>query len=110
MTIIVGAVALLLWSVGLAFLRLWIKNDNISQAVPALIILAAGTLVLLSHRISIDLLYGLGKLNALAVFAMIEGVFVLGFSLGLSYLYGMTGVALGVLVPLALVRGAVQTI
>lgn len=109
-TITAGALALLLWSVGPSFLQLWTKNDNINQAVPALVILVAGALILLSHRISIDLLYGLGKQKKLAALAMIEGILVLGLSLGLSSRYGITGIAVAVSVSLILVRGVIQTI
>ena len=109
-TIVAGAVALLLWSVGPSFLLLWVKNDNIKQVVPALMVLTGATLVFVSHRISAELLYGLGKQKKLAVFAVIEGVSVFGLSLGLSYTYGMTGVAIGVAVPLIFVRGIIQII
>lgn len=108
--IIAGAVALLLWVVGPSFLRLWIKNDNISQVFPALVIIAAGALVWLSNRLSMELLYSLGKQTKLAVFSIIEGISVIGLSIALSYKYGITGVAIGASAPLILVRGVVQTI
>lgn len=109
-TCVAGMVALLLWSVGPSFLRLWIKNDSIKQAFPALIILSAGMLIAASHRISIDLLYGLEKQKYLATLALIEGISVCGLSLALSYRYGMTGVAVGASLPPILVRGLAQTI
>lgn len=109
-TIVAGAVALLLWSVGPSFLRLWVKDDNINLAIPTLIILAAGTLVLLSHYTSIYLLYGFGQQKKIAALAIIEGISVFAISLVLSRKYGMTGVAVGVAVPLVLVRGIIQTI
>ena len=106
--IIAGGLGLLLWTVGPSFLCVWIKNDNIRQAIPALMILTIGTLVFVSHGLSIHLLYGLEKQKKLAIFSMIEGISVLVFSLILSYKYGMTGVAVGVSVPLVLIRGIVQ--
>jgi O-antigen/teichoic acid export membrane protein len=108
--IIAGVFALLLWIVGPPFLKLWVKNENINRVIPALTILVAGMLVLLSHYTSTDLLFSLGQQRKLAVLSMIEGIFVLGLSLVLSYEYGMTGVAVGVSIPLILIRGVVQTI
>ncbi|MHC4593831.1 MAG: oligosaccharide flippase family protein [Planctomycetota bacterium] len=108
--IVAGAIALLLWVVGPSFLRLWIKNDNINQAVPALIILAAGAFVLLSHRVSAALLFGFGKQKTIAAFQVIEGIFIFALSLALSYKYGITGVAVGIAVPLILIRGVFQTV
>jgi O-antigen/teichoic acid export membrane protein len=108
--IVAGAIALLLWVVGPSFLRLWLKNDNINQAVPALIILAAGTLVVLSHRVSVALMFGFGKQKTIATFMVIEGIFIFGLSLALSYKYGITGVAVGIAVPLILIRGVFQTV
>jgi len=109
-TCVAGVVALLLWSVGPSFMSLWIKNNGIRQAFPALIILTAGMLVFASHQISGFLLYGLGKQKYISMFSMIEGVSVCGLSLALSYRYGMTGVAIGASVPPVFVRGVVQTI
>ena len=108
--IVAGAIALLLWVVGPSFLRLWIKSDNINQAVPALIILAAGAFVLLSHRVSAALLFGFGKQKTIAAFQVIEGIFIFGLSLALSYKYGITGVAVGIAVPFILIRGVFQTV
>lgn len=107
-TILASAIAMLIWAVGPSFLRLWISK-NFDEAVPALIILASGTLVLLSHRMSIDLLYGLGKQVYIATVDIIEGVAVFVLCLILSFKYGLTGVAIGVSVPIILIRGLVQT-
>ena len=62
----------------------------------------------LSHRISVDLLFGLGEQKKLAVFSIIEAIAVIGMSVVLSYKYGLTGVAIGAMVPIALVRGIWQ--
>ena len=110
MAIISGSIALLIWAVGPSFLNLWAKNEQIRQVFPALIIIAAGALVWLSHRLSMELLYGLGKQKNLAAFSVAEGVCVTGLSLALSYKYGLTGVAVGASVPLMLVRGVIQSI
>jgi O-antigen/teichoic acid export membrane protein len=107
-TIIAGAGALLLWSVGASFLKLWVKTDGIVQIFPALKVLAAGMLVFASHRMSVDLLFGLGKQKIIAMFAMCEGICVFGLALVLSYRYGMTGVAVGISAPFVLIRGVVQ--
>jgi len=83
--IIAGAAAFLLWIVGPSFLGLWVKNDKVSQVFPALIVITAGALVWLSHRLSMELLYSLGKQRKLAVFSIIEGISVVGLSIALSY-------------------------
>jgi hypothetical protein len=67
-------------------------------------------LVFVSHRISIDMLYGLGYVNKIAAFSLIEGVGVLALSIFMAYRYGMTGVAFGIAVPLIVVRGVIQTV
>jgi O-antigen/teichoic acid export membrane protein len=103
-----GAIALLLWVLGPSFLLLWLKNDNIRQSFLALTILSAGNLIFLSHRISVDLLFGLGKQKELAVFSIIEAIGVFAACIVLSYRYGLTGVAIGAVVPIALVRGLGQ--
>jgi O-antigen/teichoic acid export membrane protein len=107
-TIAAGAIALLLWVLGPSFLLLWLKDDNIRRSFLALMILSAGNVVFLSHRISVDLLFGLGKQKELAVFAIIEAIAVFTLCVVLSYKYGLTGVAVGAAVPIALVRGIVQ--
>lgn len=107
-TIAAGAIALLLWVFGPSFLLLWLKDDNIKQSFFALAILAGGNMVFLSHRISVDLLFGLGKQKELAVFAIIEAMAVFTLCVGLSHKYGLTGIAIGAAVPIALVRGVGQ--
>jgi O-antigen/teichoic acid export membrane protein len=109
MAIMCGAIAVLIWAVGPSFPRLWIKNEKVSQIFPALIVVAAGALVWLSHRLSTELLYSLEKQKKLAVFSVVEGISVFGLSLALSYKYGMTGVAIGASVLLILVPGIIQT-
>lgn len=106
--IFAGGIAALIWTVGPSFLRLWL-NESFSQATPALIVLTTGAMVLLSHRMSIDLLYGLGKQNYIAAIGLIEGIAVVGISLTLSFKYGFTGIAIGVAVPLIVVRAIFQT-
>ncbi len=103
-----GAIALLLWVLGPPFLLLWLKDSNIRQSFFALAILSGGNLVFLSHRISVDLLFGLGKQKELAVFSIIEAIAVFASCVALSYKYGLTGVAIGASVPIALVRGIGQ--
>ena len=107
-TILLAGVALLIFTVGPSFLRLWL-DKSFGQAAPALIILTAGSMVFLSHNMSINLLYGLGKEAYIGVIAIIEGIAVFGLCLALSFKYGITGVAIGVAVPLIVIRGFFQT-
>lgn len=106
-TVFAGLVATGIWTVGPSFVRLWMDKD-FSPAVPALMILTGGAFVLLSHRMSIDLLYGLGRQNYIATIGVIEGFAVVVLSLLLSFKYGLSGVALGVAVPMIIVRAILQ--
>jgi O-antigen/teichoic acid export membrane protein len=83
-------------------------GKNYELSVPTLMILTSGTFVLLSHRMSVDLLYGLGRQNFVAGIYSIESIAVFGLSLLLSFKYGLAGVALGVSVPMIIVRAVFQ--
>ena len=106
-TIFAALLGILLWTAGPAFIHLWLKKDY-AQVTAVLAIMTASTLVLTSNRLSIDLLYGLGRQNMLAVFSIIEGVGVLILSLAFSYKLGIIGVAIGAGIPIVLMRGIVQ--
>lgn len=109
-TIVTGAIAVLTLSLGQSFLRLWLKENFNQQTVTALMILIGGALVLLSHRMSVDLMYGLGKQVYIGVIDIIEGVAVFVLCLILAYKYGLTGVAIGASIPVVLMRITVQIV
>ena len=79
-----------------------------AEAIPALFILSAGNVVFLSHRISWDLLFGLGHQRKLVLFEAIEAVTVCGLSFFLSQSMGITGVAVAIVLPIVFVRGLFQ--
>ncbi|MDO8302824.1 MAG: oligosaccharide flippase family protein [Sedimentisphaerales bacterium] len=110
-TIFTGLVGVVLWTLGPAFMRLWLQKD-FSSAVPTLMVLIGGMLVLGSNRMVIDMLYGLGKQHVLAVFSVIEGTATIILSIGLAFVlpaeHKMLGVAAGMCVPVAIMRGIVQ--
>jgi O-antigen/teichoic acid export membrane protein len=106
-TIFTGLIAVFLWALGPAFMKVVFDKD-LSSMVPVLAVLVGGMLVLGSNRMVIDLLYGLGKQRALAWFAMCEGISVLALSLGLVQSVGILGVAIGTSAPVIVMRGIVQ--
>ena len=106
-TIFAGLIAIMIWTCGASFVYLWLKKD-FELLFPVLAIMTAGTLVLTSNRMSIDLLYGLGRQNALAVFSVLEGTAVVLCSIAGAMKFGVIGIALGVSVPVAIIRGIVQ--
>jgi O-antigen/teichoic acid export membrane protein len=107
--ILASGVALLLWVIGPAFLQLWTRKPAIAQAIPALLIMVSGTLVLLSHRLGSDLLFGLGHQKQVALFELLEAVGILGLTIVLSLQFGITGAALGLAIPPIIIRGLLQT-
>jgi O-antigen/teichoic acid export membrane protein len=109
MTILAGAVALLLWVTGPAFVLLWTHKPELAKAMPALAIMTVGTFVFLSHRLGGDLLFGLGHKNQVAVLELAEAVGIVALAIILSLKYGLTGAALGLAIPPILVRGMLQT-
>jgi O-antigen/teichoic acid export membrane protein len=102
-----GLTAVILWTLGPAFMILWLKKD-ISYMTPVLMVLVGGMLVLCSNRLVVDMLYGLGKQRVLACFSTAEGLTVLALSIWLVRFYGVLGVAIGIAVPIAIMRGIVQ--
>ncbi|MGA2863540.1 MAG: oligosaccharide flippase family protein [Verrucomicrobiota bacterium] len=101
-------VALLAWVAGPRFLVLWTRREQMEQGIPALLVLIAGNFVLLSNRVTSDLLLGLGRQGLLATFELLEAVVIVGLTLWLSIQYGITGAALGMSLPFIIVRGVFQ--
>jgi len=104
---IAAGAALPLLTVGPSFLQLWL-NKGFGQAGTALVILAAGSMMLVIYRMSIDLMYGLGKQFYVSMIDAVEGVSVFLCSLILCYKYGLAGLALGIAVPMIAIRSLAQ--
>ena len=105
--IIAAGAALPLLTVGPSFLELWL-NKGFGQAGTALVILAVGSLMLVTYRMSIDLMYGLGKQFYVSMIDVVEGVSVFLCSVILCYKYGLAGLALGVAAPMIVIRSLAQ--
>jgi len=108
--IIATAVALIFWVAGPSFLLLWTHRPQMDQAIPALLVLVAGNVVLLTHRVTSDLLLGLGRQGVLAAFEMGEACVIVVLVILLTRHMGVTGAALGMAIPFVVVRGVLQVI
>lgn len=106
--IIATGMALVFWVAGPSFLVLWTHRPQMQEAIPALLILAIGNAVLLTHRVCTDLLLGLGRQGVLATFEMVEAVLIVLLVIPLSMHFGITGAALGMAIPFVIVRGIFQ--
>jgi O-antigen/teichoic acid export membrane protein len=106
--ILAAAIALLFWVSGPSFLLLWTGRPQVAEAIPALVILATGNLVLLSNRVTSDLLLGVGRQASLTFFEVVEAVGIGGLVVVLTSRFGITGTALGMAVPFVIVRGIFQ--
>ncbi|MBA3010692.1 MAG: oligosaccharide flippase family protein [Proteobacteria bacterium] len=92
--IIVGILLL-----GKEFILLWVGKDFIS-GIPVLYLLMIPQVVGLSQQISSQVLFGVNKINSLAVIEACSAVMNLVLSLILVKSFGLKGVALGTAIPL----------
>lgn len=106
--IIASGIALLFLVAGPSFLIIWTHRPQMEVAIPSLLILIIGNLVLLAHRVSSDLLLGLGRQGLLAFFEMLEAAFIVPLVFILSKHNGIIGAALGIAIPFIIVRGFFQ--
>jgi O-antigen/teichoic acid export membrane protein len=109
MAILAGAVAILLWIAGPAFLLIWTRNPHMLRAGSTLTIMTAGTFVFLSHRLGGDLLFGLGRQKQVAILELSEAIGIVALTIPLSLKYGLAGAAFGLAIPPIFVRGLMQT-
>ncbi len=108
-SILASGMVLLVLVAGPVFIRLWMSEKGIEEAVPIMIVLSLGCLVESSVFVGSSLLGGTGRQKANAIFAGIEGL--LGFSLSIlmGLKMGMIGVALGFTLVVVAVRGVACT-
>ncbi len=88
---------------GRPFIVCWMGAPYL-DAYPPLVALAIGVTVALWQTSSLQLLYGTSKHGMFAVFNSLEGVANLILSLVLVRRYGLLGVALGTMIPMALTK------
>lgn len=105
--ILASGMMLLVVVAGPSFVELWI-GQGFEAIYPVLIILSAGYLIDTSLAINGSFLGGTGRQAIQAVFATIEGVLGFTLSILLGRRMGLTGVALGFTISVALIRGLVR--
>ncbi len=108
---LLAATPLLAWLVilGGAFLETWMHGDRSFrlEAGPSLVVLTFAALFPISSYPLVMAHQGTGRMKALALLSLGEGLANLGLSLWWVAGHGLVGVAFGTLVPAALVHGVV---
>ena len=94
-------------ALGRPFIARWMGLSYL-DAYPAMVILILGATVALGQTPSLQLLYGISRHGLFAVFNSVEGVANLVLSIVLVRHWGMLGVALGTMIPMALTKIFVQ--
>lgn len=90
-------------SLGRPFIARWMGPAYL-DAFPAMAALTFGAMTALCQTPSLQLLYGISKHGLFAVFNTVEGVANLIISILLVRHYGLLGVALGTMIPMALTK------
>jgi len=96
---VVTPVQLTLVCLGYEFLAIWISGDVADEAYLPMVCLAVPLSITLSQSIAGRIFYGVGRLKWFAAAAVSEAIANLGLSLVLVHPYGITGVAIGTMVP-----------
>jgi len=93
--------------VGGSFVRLWVGSD-FSEVLNPLFILTVAYLVDQSQTMTISLLGGYGKQGLLVVLGLVEGLAAVVLSIVLIQVLGLTGVAIGLAIPMVVVQALVR--
>ncbi|MHC4412765.1 MAG: lipopolysaccharide biosynthesis protein, partial [Planctomycetota bacterium] len=101
-----SSLTLIVLVVGPAFMSIWV-GDTFKSVYPALMVLALGILVETSLTVTGPLLAATGHQRAQAIISLIEGCIGFGLSILLAWRLGLTGIAMGFLISVALMRGVV---
>jgi O-antigen/teichoic acid export membrane protein len=96
---VVIPVQLTLVCLGYEFLAIWISPEIADEAYLPMVCLAVPLSITLSQSIAGRIFYGIGRLKWFAAAAVSEAIANLGLSLVLVRPYGITGVAIGTMVP-----------
>jgi O-antigen/teichoic acid export membrane protein len=94
-------------ALGRPFITRWMGSSYL-DAYPAMVVLTIGATTALCQTPSLQLLYGISKHGLFAVFNSVEGVANLVLSILLVHHFGLWGVALGTMIPMALTKLCVQ--
>jgi O-antigen/teichoic acid export membrane protein len=94
-------------SLGRSFIARWMGPSYL-DSYPAMVALTLGAMTALCQTPSLQLLYGISKHGLFAVFNSLEGVANLVLSILLVRHFGLLGVALGTMIPMALTKLFVQ--
>jgi O-antigen/teichoic acid export membrane protein len=97
----------LLVVMGRAFVLRWLGPER-ADVVPLLYVLVAGTVFTCAQMPGMSLLYGISRQKFYAVSNVVHGVLTLACTAALAGPYGVTGVAVGVIVPEFLVKFILQ--
>jgi len=97
---------LIILVVGPKLIHIWV-GDGFAGVYPALMVLAVGVLIETSLTVTGMLLAATGHQNTQAVICLTEGLTGFGLSILLAKVFGLTGVAIGFLVSVILMRGLV---
>lgn len=85
------------------FIIFWVGED-FADAIPVLWLLVAGYSFAAAQNPSVALLYAFNKHKYYAIAMVVETSAIIGLSIVLAPLYGLIGIALGVAVPLLIIR------
>lgn len=107
MLLLAGPVIAYLITVGEPFLVQWHNEDFRGQPALVLAILALGVAAPIASHPLVQVLYGVNRLQPLALTYLAEGVANLGLSLLLARPLGIVGVALGTAIPAFVVHALI---
>lgn len=102
-------VVLMMQFFGESFILIWVGKD-FSAAIPVLLLLSISYAFALSQTPGIGLMYALNKHRYYAIANLIEAVANIVISIILAPKYGIIGVALGTVIPMAIMKLFVQPI
>ncbi|MGH9430721.1 MAG: lipopolysaccharide biosynthesis protein [Terriglobia bacterium] len=108
----VGLAALILFglvALGRPFIARWM-GASYQDAYPCMVLLVVGYSFAVAQRPGVYVLYALARHGFLGVLVCIEGVSNVVISILCVKRYGLTGVAMGVLIPLAFTKLVIQPI
>lgn len=93
---------IIIWFLGEALIRLWI-GPGLEEATPILHLFVAFFIISNTSQPAREVLKGGGRIRLLAMMAVADTILNLGLSAVLVQVYGAPGVALGSVIPVALV-------